>query len=237
MRAVTAGVATLNTVPLRWEVVRTYDDGAVLARFTTLDGHDAGAGVATLDGDVLTPLCPCEHLRLGGLEDALVCTVAREALDELARHRARVRIATLPAPAGARYVEHCDGFWNAELGGACPLCGAAGEAIVFAVKLEDVRDRAWTWVRTTRLCVRAALMDAGQGGNASVRLMDENTALVTWTDEPLALAFEERLAALGWQVKAKACAPKRPPKPPPVQLGIPGLGGATVLRKCRGATP
>lgn len=195
----TSGCDVFWTVTLNWAVVSDVPGGdvpVVLVRFW-LPGDDLSHFGLAAAGAPPRPLCRCEHLREG---EALACGRARVARAQADAAAARQRIAALPAPEGARYLRHCDTHWRADAGGACPTCGAAGDAVSPEAVLSRSPSLGATSVRTG-LPVDAALRDLGLLDSPHVRRMDVGYAFVWDAAFPGGIHdVAERLTAAGWSV-------------------------------------
>lgn len=192
---------------MRWEVVRTLPGDSLLVRYALVQHPDVvwfAREVRT--GDDLRPLCGCEHLRP---EHAEGCYAAERGLRVVESERTSARIAALPSLAGALFATHCNTYWRASGGGACPVCGAPGAALVPEVEIEDNRAGRWTTVNAQNVGVVYALHDAGLTA-ATARALGEMTGHVPWPGaETLGATLADRLTAKGWRVTRTSAAKRR----------------------------
>jgi hypothetical protein len=196
------GSNTVCGVVATWEILDELADGTVLVRYC-LASHpeDTWYSRDIREGDNLRSLCRCQHMR----EDhARHCRDADRRMADVLAERARVRTAALPAPAGARFLTCCAGYWSATVGGACPTCGALGAVLVPEVDLEARPDGTVT-VRTTNVHAYHALSDAGLT-RETARVVDDAWGSVHRSAGLTARTMGDRLAALGWRVKGRKVA-------------------------------
>jgi len=196
------GSNTVCGVVATWEILDELADGTVLVRYR-LASHpeDVWYSRDIREGDGLRSLCRCEHLR----EDhARHCRDADRRMADVLAERARVRTAALPAPAGARFLTCCAGYWSATIGGACPTCGALGAVLVPDVDLEARPDGTVT-VRTSNVHVYHALSDAGLT-SITARVVDDAWGSVSRSAGLTKSALGDRLAACGWRVAGRKVA-------------------------------
>lgn len=187
---------------IAWEVLDELADGSVLVRYRyTEPPLDEWYSRDIRDGDALRSLCRCSHMREG---DARYCRDADRRMADIRAKQARVRTAALPAPAGARFLTCCAGYWSATIGGACPTCGALGTVLVPDVDLEARPDGTIT-VRTSNVHVVHALSDAGIT-SITARVVDDAWGSVSRGAGLTARTMGDRLAALGWRVKGRKVA-------------------------------
>ena len=196
------GSNTVCGVVATWEILDELADGTVLVRYR-LASHpeDVWYSRDIREGDNVRSLCRCQHLR----EDhARHCRDADRRMADIRAEQARVRTAALPAPAGARFLTCCAGYWSATIGGACPTCGALGTVLVPEVDLEARPDGTIT-VRTSNVHVYHALSDAGLT-SITARVVDDAWGSVYRSAGLTARTMGDRLAALGWRVKGRKVA-------------------------------
>lgn len=206
----TQGVGSFWGGEAAWEVVEEVVDRgttrlvpAVMVRVTFV-GDDRPLWVVCEPGDPPRPLCRHEHLYPG----SVFCPEQRAARDELDRLERVRRMGLLPAPEGARYVTHCEAYWPARHGGACPTCGATGDVLTPVAKLEHAKNLRGWWLTTDRVDVVSALADAGLGDARGVRVLEHTAALVHYVDLPAVLPpsiggyISARLEASGWKASA-----------------------------------
>ena len=111
-----------------WEPVTEVDDrGCLVLRVTYGDRNDDPRFVrAFIDGDTAVDLCVgCGHTQA---DAATYCSEARQRLRVVLSEVYTRRIAALPAREGTHYQQHCGTAWPSRRGGACPKCGALGDA-------------------------------------------------------------------------------------------------------------
>jgi len=191
------GSNTVCGVASTWEILDELADGTVLVRYR-LASHpeDTWYSRDVREGDNVRSLCRCQHMR----EDhARHCRDADRRMADIRAEQACVRPAALPAPAGARFLTCCAGYWSATIGGACPTCGALGAVLVPEVDLEARPDGTVT-VRTSNVHVYHALSDAGLT-RETARVVDDAWGSVNRSAGLTARTMGDRLAALGWRVK------------------------------------
>jgi hypothetical protein len=197
--ALAIGSSVVCGVVATWEILDELADGTVLVRYR-LASHpdDVWYSRDLREGDGLRSLCRCTHMR----EDhARHCRDADRRMADVLAERARVRTAALPAPAGARFLTCCAGYWSATIGGACPTCGALGAVLVPEVDLEARPDGTVT-VRTSNVHVYHALSDAGLT-SITARVVDDAWGSVYRSAGLTARTMGDRLAALGWRVAGR----------------------------------
>jgi len=111
-----------------WEPVTTADDrGCVVLRVTADNTTREPWFVrAFVDGNTAIDLCRgCGHTQV---DAAVHCSEARQRLRVVLSEVYTRRIAALPAREGTHYQQHCGTAWPSRRGGACPKCGALGDA-------------------------------------------------------------------------------------------------------------
>ena len=196
------GTNVVCGVASTWEVLDTLADGTVLVRYR-LASHpeDEWYSRDVREGDELRSLCRCTHLRADHARD---CRDADRRVADIRAEQARVRTAALPAPAGARFLTCCAGYWSATVGGACPTCGALGAVLVPDVDLEARSDGTIT-VRTTNVHAYHALSDAGLT-STTARVVDDAWGSVNRSAGLTARTMGDRLAACGWRVAGRKVA-------------------------------
>lgn len=204
------GTGSFWGVEATWEVVQDLADHlvphlvpAVVVR-VTFAGDDRPMWVACEPGDPPRPLCRHEHLHAG----SVLCPEQRFARDELDRLERVRRIGAMPAPEGAKFVTHCESYWRASLGGACPACGVVGVALAPVVKLARADRLGGWWVNTELVSVRSALEDVGLADAHCVRVLDHTAALVENGALPRVIStaiggyLAHRLEGAGWTASA-----------------------------------
>lgn len=145
-----------------------------------------------VEGDTLASLCRCEHRHENS---AVGCVEAKRKLADVHAERARQRIAARPAPDGARFLFHCNGYWSATLGGACPTCGVVGEPLVPTAEISN-KSRGFTSIRTN-VGAHYALEDLGVTPSVA-RLLHDDSATVDDRAGLTSRAIIETLRAKGW---------------------------------------
>lgn len=191
---------TIGRTVYGYTVVDATDPLRALVAYT-LDGHPCGYGFGALDSTGFTPWCHCDHEQPHA---ARACHRAREARESYDAEQARLRTAAIPAPAGARFLAHCGGFWRAALGGACSVCGAAGDVLAPTALVYNDRSQGWTTITTDGIAATAALTDAGVKPG-EVRLAHGTIAYVTGLR---AAELGAALSALGWTCTVRASKPR-----------------------------
>lgn len=182
---------TRGSITWEREVVEMLDADTALVRLTFApDDHSYAREL--VEGDTLTPLCRCEHRYEN---TAAQCLDAKRKLADVHAARARLRIATLPAPDGARFLFHCGGYWTAKLGGACPKCGVVGEPLTPTAEVSS-RVRGFSMIRTN-VGAHHALEDLGVTP-AVARLIHDDSASVNDSAGLTPRAIVEALRAKGW---------------------------------------
>lgn len=194
------GTSTVCGVTATWEIIGVLPGDSVLVRYTHAKFPDAvWYSRDVREGDGLRSLCRCEHLRA---DHAQHCRDAERRLADVEMERACARSAKLPTPAGAFYLVHCGGYWKANIGGACPTCGALGDVLTPDVEVRSSTDGSVT-VHTTLVHAYHALSDAGLSRDTA-RAIDDMTGHVYRSTGLDARAMGERLAACGWRVKGRS---------------------------------
>lgn len=182
---------------LAWTLVGIPADPLRVVVAFSVDDHPCGYGLGRLDGDVFTPWCGCEHGSPTAAADCPRSKAARAAWDAA---RASERIAALVAPAGARFLRHCNTYWRAAAGGACATCGALGDVFLPRISVADERSHGWTRLTTVGVTVFGALEDAGLAPT-DVRHAHGDIAFVTGLR---AAEIGAALTAAGWDCAVKA---------------------------------
>lgn len=195
------GTSTVCGVTATWEIIGILPGDSVLVRYTHAKFPDAvWYSRDVREGDGLRSLCRCEHLRA---DHAQHCRDAERRLADVEMERACARSAKLPTPAGAFYLVHCGGYWKANIGGACPTCGALGDVLTPDVEVRDSIHGPAT-VHTTNVHAYHALYDAGFTRDTARAIDDTTGEVFASRSRPLAHEIRERLAACGWRVKGRS---------------------------------
>lgn len=197
------GLTTFAGATYAWTLVDGADPLRALVTYT-LDGHPCGYGFGRLDGpdnSAFTPWCHCDHEQAHAARGCHRAKAARAAYDLAQQH---LRTAALPAPPGATHLRHCNRYWPAAEGGACSVCGLAGESFAPAVLVHDDRAHGWTAVKTDGVVVYLALTEAGLSA-IDVRHAHGDTAYVTGCR---AQAVGAALTAKGWACTVRASKPR-----------------------------
>lgn len=194
------GTTTIAGALYTWVLVDGADPLRALVTLA-LDGHPCGYSTGRLIEGTYTAWCGCDHNRPDEARACHRAKAARAAYDLAQEH---ARTAALPAPQGATHLRHCNRYWPAAEGGACSVCGLAGEPFAPAVLVHDDRAHGWTTVKTTGVTVYLALTEAGLTA-VDVRHAHGDTAYVTGCRAQVVGAA---LAARGWACTVRASKPR-----------------------------
>lgn len=207
------GVCTLHDMLWRWTVATEMPDGLAVVEWmphpARPDYDRPFYGLAAfVDGHPTDALCQCEHSRAAHAEHCA------KASAELARRRAVVfaaRCAAMPAPVAHGYLTHCGASWPASRGGACGVCGAAGD--VWRPRVTLTVDKVHTMRVDADLPVEIVARDLGDLVEY-VRGFGGGFGVVGTRENGMHRNAADLLTARGWDVDGTATRAKRGPLAP-----------------------